>query len=338
MGSFAKVSGSLKDTVGSSLGQPMGSDRKALNLTEGLDLGYASIATGISEGISAVVKEPFKQANEDGLIGLASGVALGAASAVVRPMEGLLGAVEKLSQGAEGEVRGRYRGYGGLRRPPRVAFYPEAHGLQVLAETFFWPIWLMHVDRISLPSLWLERSVLALVVYLRHSSSFTQNTEVKILRGSGQDRWCAEGNRAVAAGRVGKLRGPSAICIDAILETNLEFAEPTRAPVACAAVETSWLAEALASLETSSLTCQLQRVENAPLNLPEGALGEVEMRLSPALDPKILPVRFLPPNQAGEDTADEVSLSLLGPVRTVEPEMVAKDMEITEEILQSGDT
>eukprot|EP00439_Symbiodinium_sp_Y106_P050652 s556_g6.t1 len=78
------------------------------------------------------------------------------------------------------------------------------------------------VDRISLPSLWLERSVLALVVYLRHSSSFTENTEVRILRGSGQDRWCAEGNRAVAAGRVGKLRGPSAICIDAILETNLE--------------------------------------------------------------------------------------------------------------------
>ncbi|CAE7294863.1 tipC [Symbiodinium natans] len=145
LGSFAKVSGSLKDTVGSSLGEPMGSDRKALNLTEGLDLGYASIATGISEGISAVVKEPFKQANEDGLVGLASGVALGAASAVVRPMEGLLGAVEKLSQGAEGEVRGRYRGYGGLRRPPRAAFHPEAHGLQALAESFFWPMWLLHV-------------------------------------------------------------------------------------------------------------------------------------------------------------------------------------------------
>eukprot|EP00439_Symbiodinium_sp_Y106_P059697 s1783_g8.t1 len=90
--------------------------------------------------------------------------------------------------------------------------------------------------------------------------------------------------------------------------------------------ETAWLALALASLETTSLTCQLQRVENAPLNLPEGALGEVDMRLSPALDPKILPVRFLPPSPASEETADEVSLSLLGPVRTVEPEMVAKDI------------
>lgn len=42
-----------------------------------------------------------KQANEDGLVGLASGTALGAASMVVRPLEGLLGAAEKLAQAPE---------------------------------------------------------------------------------------------------------------------------------------------------------------------------------------------------------------------------------------------
>ncbi|CAJ1404539.1 unnamed protein product [Effrenium voratum] len=106
--SFAKMSGSLKDTVGSSLGQPIGSDRKAASVREGLDLGYASIAVGLAEGISSVIKEPFKQANEDGLIGLASGTALGAASAVVRPLEGLLGAVEKLAQDCIDKVENRF--------------------------------------------------------------------------------------------------------------------------------------------------------------------------------------------------------------------------------------
>eukprot|EP00435_Cladocopium_sp_Y103_P027979 s595_g6.t4 len=138
--SFAKMSGSLKDTVGSSLGQPIGSDRKALSLSEGLDLGYASIAVGLSEGISSVVKEPLKQANEDGLVGLASGTALGAASMVVRPLEGLLGAAEKIAQGAEGAVRGRFRGFCGLRRPPRAQFHQEATGLRPLAQSFFWPM------------------------------------------------------------------------------------------------------------------------------------------------------------------------------------------------------
>eukprot|EP00913_Durusdinium_trenchii_P003882 g3591.t1 len=136
--SLATMSGSLKDTVGSSLGQPLGSDRKASNVREGLGLGFTSIAVGLSEGITAMVKEPVKQANQDrvddgqdGVVGLATGTAKGAASLVVRPLEGLLGAAEKLAQGAEGLVRGRFRGFCGLRRPPRVAFHPEVGHLVV---------------------------------------------------------------------------------------------------------------------------------------------------------------------------------------------------------------
>jgi len=330
--SFSKMSGSLKDTVGSSLGQPIGSDRKALTLQEGLDLGYASIAVGLSEGISSVVKEPLKQANEDGLIGLASGTALGAASMVVRPLEGLLGAAEKIAQGAEGAVRGRFRGFCGLRRPPRPPFHQEATGLQPLPESFFWPLWLMRVDEISLPSLWSERSVQSLVVYLRSSSGhqgMATGHEVNILRSQGHDRWCAQADRSLAVGRVGQLRGPSAVCIDAVLETNLEFAEPSRALVAMAEMEGEALEKALMNVEKTSVTLELKSVPDSSINSTEGWLGRITLCLAAALDRKIMPVCFMP--QQVED-----GYARLGPAQSVSVEKALEDAHMTQLVLALG--
>lgn len=326
--SFAKMSGSLKDTVGSSLGQPIGSDRKALSLSEGLDLGYASIAVGLSEGISSVVKEPLKQANEDGLVGLASGTALGAASMVVRPLEGLLGAAEKIAQGAEGAVRGRFRGFCGLRRPPRAEFHQEATGLRPLAQSFFWPMWLMTVDEISLPSLWLERSVQSLVVYLRSSSGHHDmlRQEVHILRSHGRDRWCAEADRSLAVGRVGQLRGPSAICIDAVLQTNLEFAEPSRAAVAVAEMEGEALEKALMNVETMSLTLELKCIPNSSIASSDGPLGRIKVSLAAALDRKIMPVCFMP-EQVEEGCAR------VGPAKAANLEKALEDIHMTQLVL-----
>lgn len=326
--SFAKMSGSLKDTVGSSLGQPIGSDRKALSLSEGLDLGYASIAVGLSEGISSVVKEPLKQANEDGLVGLASGTALGAASMVVRPLEGLLGAAEKIAQGAEGAVRGRFRGFCGLRRPPRAEFHQEATGLRPLAQSFFWPMWLMTVNEISLPSLWLERSVQSLVVYLRSSSGHHDmlRQEVHILRSHGRDRWCAEADRSLAVGRVGQLRGPSAICIDAVLQTNLEFAEPSRAAVAVAEMEGEALEKALMNVETMSLTLELKCIPNSSIASSDGSLGRIKVSLAAALDRKIMPVCFMP-EQVEEGCAR------VGPAKAANLEKALEDIHMTQLVL-----
>ncbi|CAK9082480.1 unnamed protein product [Durusdinium trenchii] len=77
------------------------------------------------------------------------------------------------------------------------------------------------VEEISLPSFWLERPVEGLVVYLRQSGSSASSTEVNILRSDGYDQWHPDAEQPLAAGRVGQLRGPAAICVDAVLETNL---------------------------------------------------------------------------------------------------------------------
>eukprot|EP00931_Biecheleriopsis_adriatica_P012206 TRINITY_DN11332_c0_g2_i1.p1 TRINITY_DN11332_c0_g2~~TRINITY_DN11332_c0_g2_i1.p1 ORF type:complete len:2486 (+),score=536.22 TRINITY_DN11332_c0_g2_i1:86-7543(+) len=337
-GSVAKVSGSLKDTVGSSLGQPIGSDKKADNLVEGVNLGYDCIAVGISEGITGIVKEPFHHANEDGLYGLAAGTAFGAASAVVRPLEGFLGAVEKLAQGAEGEIRGHYRGYGGLRRPPRTGFH-KANGLQSLEQCFFWPVWLLQVESVSLPALWHERRVISLAISLRHAGGTHSVNEVRITRGYEADQWCAEDSNRAAVGRVGRLRAPFALVVEALLETNVEMAKPSKVVVATSEIETKVLQNALISADLLMLTMEMQPAPSPALQLTTGMLGKIECSLGPALDPKILPARFIP-GRSEEEVEEEIrtgqlGLHMLGPAMMVPQDQAMKAVRMTEDVLGS---
>lgn len=242
-------------------------------------------------------------------------------------------------QGAESQVRGRYRGYCGLRRPPRVAFKPKAQGLQALDQTFFWPMWLLRINSVSCPSLWQERSVLSLVIAPRQGRSTIQN-EIRISRSHGFDHWSAQDDMHVAVGRVGMLRGPLAICVDAILDTNLELSKPSRVTVGTASIDPQTLHTALASSNLQSLTLKVKPSPNIELSLGEGDLGHLELEIGPGLDPKILPERFIPDKVDGaeedekEEDAGKLILHKLGPSRLSPADIVTQDIEMTEKVLK----
>eukprot|EP00435_Cladocopium_sp_Y103_P016513 s595_g4.t1 len=142
-----------------------------------------------------------------------------------------------------------------------------------------------------------------------------------------RETWTYEiADRSLAVGRVGQLRGPSAICIDAVLETNLEFAEPSRAPVAVAEMEGEALEKALMNVETMSLTLELKSIPNSSLASSDGPLGRIKVGLAAALDRKIMPVCFMP-EQVEEGCAR------VGPAKAANLEKALEDIHMTQLVL-----
>ncbi|CAK0905864.1 unnamed protein product [Prorocentrum cordatum] len=146
VGSVATISGSVKDALGTVAGGPIGEEKRAESIGEGIEMSLASLAGGFTEALTGLVEQPLEGWDENGAVGLVKGSAQGVIGVVARPIEGVLGAAEKIAQGVEGQVRGASRSYCGLRRPPRVNFGAGERergvaSLQVLSRAFFWPKW-----------------------------------------------------------------------------------------------------------------------------------------------------------------------------------------------------
>ncbi|CAE8681415.1 unnamed protein product, partial [Polarella glacialis] len=224
-----------------------------------------------------------------------------------------------------------------LRRPPRVAFHKDVPGLQPLEQGFFWPCWLLKVESVSLPSLWKRRECHFIAAGFRKTTDSVAN-EVYITRSRGADQWCAQGGMDMAVGRVGQLRGPFELLIEALLESNLELSVPLRMLVGIAELQTSELETALLSTEPSFLTCKVMDVSGSGAQL-----GEVEVSLRPALDPKIMPERFIP--KLPENSASSLlerqehrrqALQTLGPATAAPRSAALEDIELTEAVLAVG--
>lgn len=318
LGSVSKVSGSLKDMVGSVTGRPIGSDKRANCVSDGIDLGLMSLAAGISEAVTGLVEDPMQQAQTAGFSGFCKGSLQGTAGLFTRPVEGFLGAVEKFAQGAEHQVRGVHRGYGGLRRPPRVRFRPGARGLQALDQTFFWPQWTMRVLRVSLPVLWKERKVKELVIFPQQAESANEN-EVHVVRGEEFDTWALQGQSPendFAIGRTGGLRGPFQLQVDAMVDGNLEMTKLFRVTVGCGELPLEDLVRCLGTCKAPPLAFKVQAQRSPVMGeafvaKQDEVMGEVVVELTPAINDKILPKRFT--------VAAEEGLETLGPAAEVGP-------------------
>lgn len=304
--SASKITGSLKDTVGSCAGRPFGDDRKATDFADGIDMGISSLAMGVSEAVIGLVKEPAAQAAAGGACGLLKGSCQGACGLIAKPIEGLLGAMEKVSQGAEGEIRGLYRGYTGLRRPARIPFDEKRgeEGVQALPRGLFWPEFGFKVQSVKMPWLWRERRVISLVINLGQSHPQGLN-QVKIGRAAGPDQWCAQARSStddgsVGLGRVGQLKGPFHLQVYALLEGNLQMTLPFKVLAASGELPTELLVESLVTLRPTFMTFSVKaqgRLANGGAGLrlrEEPPLGEVAITLWPHLNGQILPERFVP--------------------------------------------
>jgi len=345
LGSISKISGSLKDTVGSVAGRPIASNARPKDLEEGITLALGCLAGGVTEAVNGLVVEPMEQATESGALGLFRGAALGAAGLVLRPVEGVLAAVEKIAEGAEGQVKGLRRGYNGLRRPPRVAFCDagvNASCLRGLPPAFFWPEWNLRVVSVSLPGLWTERRVHSLALCLAAAEeqwSDSEDREVVIVRRADKDGWALQGSgadNALAVGRVGGLRGPFRLQVWAQTDSNLELGKPLRILAAEGCLPTAELEQALMRpLHERPLPLRFQ-VAAVPLPLglnalagaEEGApVGEVCIELIPGGNSKIMPRRYMLPEddaagasqastaaeEGGDGHGDEEGLPSIGP-------------------------
>lgn len=239
-GSVAKISGALKDTIGSVAGMPVGSDRRAHNLSEGIDQALTSLATGVSEAVNGLVELPVVRAHEEGWKGFVQGTSVGVVGVLTRPAEGILGSIEKLAQGVEGQVSRDFRGYFGLRRPPRMDFSDMSAAaarsgkhaaLPPMSQSLFWPLWRMLVRRVSFPALWWDRRVRGLVISLAQAhDEGLPHSEVFIVRGWEPDSWALQEDMVEnsAIGRVGHLRGPFRLQVTALLEPNVEMTKAVK--------------------------------------------------------------------------------------------------------------
>jgi len=309
-GSVSKISGALKGAIAGITGETVGTHKKrASSLAEGLDQGLSSIADGVSAAISGLLEEPMEQMHEDGSIGFLKGSAHGVIGLVTRPLEGALGAVERIAQGIEGQVRSDHRSYGGLRRPPRVDFENDRQlvqsvGLLPLDQGFFWPSWRLRVVRISLPLIWKTREVRELSVSLAQGGKFLSRSEVLITRAARLDSWALGASMIenIASGRVGCLRGPFRLQVDALVESNLEMTEPFRVTVGYGWLPTRMLLDALSlpfgmTSNTMTFEVKAERSSFFDLLLSEGVavedieapIGQVTIDLARDTDAKILP-------------------------------------------------
>ncbi|CAK9082338.1 unnamed protein product [Durusdinium trenchii] len=180
--------------------------------------------------------------------------------------------------------------------------------------------------------------------------------QVNILRSDGYDQWHPDAEQPLAAGRVGQLRGPAAICVDAVLETNLggetmkevepqwcvratkvPFGERSRALVATAKIEGEALEKALMCTAAVSLKLELQSAKASSLNGPAGTpIGRLAVSLGAALDPKILPACFMPSGEvSAESGADECIVAQLGPAKGVPVAKTLEDISRTQQLFAS---
>jgi len=316
LGSISKVTGALKDMVGSVTGRPLGSNKRAVDISDGIDLGLMSLASGVSEAVTGLVEDPMEQAEIDGFLGFCRGSLQGGAGFVTRPVEGFLGAIEKFAQGAEHQVRGVNRGYEGLRRPPRVQFAEQTRGLQALQQTFFWPQWTMKVCDVKLPALWKERRVKQLVIFPGQAGR-SPDTEVCIVRGSEVDTWALEGRSPqndAAIGRTGSLRGPFLLQVDANVEGNLEMTNLFRVAVGTARLPVQELVTCLNRSDSAVLTFEIKAQRSPALgeafNVEQDeVMGEVTVELCRFVNRKILPERFVPQEADESSSPSEAGAS-----------------------------
>lgn len=311
LNSVSKVSGSLKEMAGSISSHGIGTDARAKNFAQGFELGISCLAEGVEAALVGVMVEPVSQFHDDGPIGFVKGTVAGVAGLAARPAEGFFGAVEKIAQGAEGQVRGLGRGYLALRRPPRAAFFEGAQGLQPLFAGALWPTWSLRVIRVSLPDSWKERGVQSLVLSLGSIGS-NPESEVAVMRMEQPDAWALgqfESPEAVpdgaVIGRMGRLRGPFVLRVHALVESNIAFCEPIRILAGVGRLPLEELSAALArpiGVEGRQLDFEVI-AEQPPLHVGAQALGfgrrgerlgEVTVELAPCAPQSVMPERCVP--------------------------------------------
>lgn len=72
--------------------------KKAKNLFEGLKLGAESFASGVTEGIVGIVKQPILGAQNKGVGGFFTGIAKGVSGVVTKPVSGVFDTISKTSE------------------------------------------------------------------------------------------------------------------------------------------------------------------------------------------------------------------------------------------------
>jgi hypothetical protein len=72
--------------------------KKAKNVLQGFEQGAASLFTGIVEGFTGIVTQPYKEIKSQGAIGIFPGLLKGITGIVTKPLSGLLDTVSKSAE------------------------------------------------------------------------------------------------------------------------------------------------------------------------------------------------------------------------------------------------
>jgi len=268
----SKTVGEVRGMVGSLSGHPMDAGPRAGNIGEGCDYGFKACIGGISGAVTGIAEEPIARAQANGAIGCLQGTFFGVVGLAARPIEGMLGAAEKMLQGVEGTLREHSDRYTGLRRPPRMQFYSaDQKGLQPLNEALLWPEWQLKVTSVQLPALWRDKQVRGVNITLWQSEHFEVDA-LKLVKARGIDCWALDPQQEenLVTGRVGNLRGPLRLRVYALVEGNIPMSKLELYTAAFGEMPSSALAEALgkpfSEEETTTLRFEVQA--------REGAVGE----------------------------------------------------------------
>lgn len=295
-GAISKMSGALSDLFGGLVGRPGGSHRKPDGVADGVDMAMDSLVQGITLALNGIVDVGVPREDEE----LTNWILVlrtmqGTVGLVARPLEGMLGSIEKLTEGFEAQARSSMANYVGLRRPPRFAFNEVADGFPCLDEVFFWPSWRLRVTNVHLPALWREPVLRGIVVTLVQADSLEKTeSEITLYRGLQDGVWVVadpeQGN--VASGRIGSLRGPFQLQVDALLEGSIALTKPLRATVGVGSKPVQVFRKAMSgalsredhTLEfTLSVVLSPLLVSSSPLQVHD-ELGTVTAEFAPLYD------------------------------------------------------